>query len=45
MANQTAKIDENTNQTMLAVTDDEVQEIRRVLVDPATGYLLVKIVP
>ena len=39
MANQNAKIDQNYKKTLIAITDDANQEIRRVLVDPTTGRL------
>ena len=39
MANENAKIDQNFKKTLLAVTDDANQEIRRLLVDPITGRL------
>lgn len=39
MANQNAKIDENYRKTMLAITDDANQELRRLLVDATTGRL------
>ena len=38
-----AKIDENTEGTSLAVTDDVAAEVRRLLVDPVTGRLLVDV--
>ncbi len=41
MADESAKIDSNDVPTLIAVTDDASQEIRRLLVDPATGRLLV----
>ena len=39
MANQNAKIDDNFHKTLLGITDDANQEIRRLLVDPTTGRL------
>lgn len=41
MADETAKIDSNSRASLLGITDDASQEIRRLLVDPATGRLLV----
>jgi hypothetical protein len=41
MANENAKIDSNNKPTLTAVTDDANQYITRLLVDPATGRLLV----
>jgi hypothetical protein len=41
MADQTAKIDANEVPSLIAVTDDANQYITRLLVDPATGRLLV----
>ncbi len=39
MASQNAKIDSNNRKTLLGVTDDAAAELRRLLVDPATGRL------
>ena len=39
MADQAAKIDPNYRKTLLAITDNIAQEIRRVLVDPTTGRI------
>ena len=39
MANENAKIDQNYHKTLLGVTDDANQEIRRLLVDATTGRL------
>jgi hypothetical protein len=44
MANQNAKIDENRRKTLMGVTDDVASEVRRILVDPATGRLKVSAV-
>ncbi len=44
MANQNAKIDANRERTLLGVTDDASAEVRRLLVDPSTGRLLVSAV-
>lgn len=44
MANQNAKIDDNRERTLLGVTDDVNAEIRRLLVDDATGRLKVSAV-
>ena len=41
MANQNAKIDSNSKRTLLGVSDDANAEIRRLLVDTATGRLLI----
>jgi len=41
MSNETAKIDDNRERTLLGVTDDANAEIRRLLVDPTTGRLKV----
>jgi hypothetical protein len=41
MADEWAKTDSNDKPTLIAVTDDSNQEIRRLLVDPTTGRLLV----
>lgn len=41
MANQNAKIDDNRFKTLLGVTDDANEEIRRLLVDATTGRLKV----
>lgn len=41
MADENAKIDSNSRQSLLGVTDDAAQELRRLLVSPATGRLLV----
>lgn len=45
MADEIAKRDENSVPVLLGVTDDADQEIRMLPVDPATGYLIVQIVP
>ena len=39
--NQNAKFDQNFDHTITAITDDVLQEIRRLLVDPVTGALKV----
>lgn len=39
---ENAKRDDNRITTMLGVTDDLAQEVRNLLIDPATGALLVK---
>lgn len=39
MANQNAKIDDNNEKTLLAVSDDSSAEYRRLLVDATTGRL------
>ena len=44
MSNQNAHIDENERPTLTAVTDDANQFIQNVLVDPATGALLVSVI-
>lgn len=44
MANQNAKRDENRVPNLLAITDDESQEIRRVLVEPTSGRILMSAV-
>lgn len=41
MASENAKRDENRVVTLLGVTDDSAAEIRRLLIDPATGRLKV----
>jgi len=41
MSNQTAKIDDNRERTLLAVTNDASAEVRRLLVDSSTGRLKV----
>ncbi|MFA7287049.1 MAG: hypothetical protein WC052_05300 [Patescibacteria group bacterium] len=41
MANETVQLDPNGYPVMLAVTDDAAQEVRKVRVDPSTGYPLV----
>ena len=41
MANENAKIDDNYRKTLLGVTDDASEEIRRLLVDATTGRLKV----
>jgi len=41
MANQNARIDSNFKKTLTGVTDDVNAEIRRLLIDPATGRLKV----
>lgn len=41
MANENAKFDENKVPTLLGVTADSNEEIRRILVDPTTGCLLI----
>lgn len=41
MANQNAKIDNNYKKTLLGVTDDASAELRRLLIDSATGRLLI----
>jgi len=41
MANQNAKIDDNRQHSLLAVTDDLSAELRRILVDPISGRLKV----
>lgn len=43
MADQQAKIDSNNRPTLTGVTDDASAEIRRLLVDPTTGYLKVSV--
>lgn len=42
MADQNAGIDQNSRSSLLGVTDDVSQELRRLLVDPVTGRLLVQ---
>lgn len=44
MADQVAKRDDNRIPTLLGVTDDASAELRRLLVDPTTGRLLVSAV-
>lgn len=41
MSNENAKIDENSKRTLIGVTDDPNAELRRLLIDPATGRLKV----
>ena len=41
MANENARRDDNRVTTALVVTNDSLQEIRNLLIDPATGALLV----
>jgi len=41
MAQENAKIDDNRRRTLLGITDDSAAEIRRLLIDAATGRLKV----
>ena len=45
MANENSKRDENRVTTALGITDDANVEIRKLLVDPITGRLLITITP
>ena len=45
MANEISKRDVNRVTTALGITDDANVEVRRLLVDPSTGRLLITITP